>query len=80
MPQYDFKNLETGEVMEVTLRLSEYNEWKKQNPEWERYYPSSSAPKLVSGTKDAMAMAGRDWQDHLTRIKKNSGKDNTINV
>jgi predicted nucleic acid-binding Zn ribbon protein len=31
MPQYEFKNNETGEIMEVTLRISEYDEWKENN-------------------------------------------------
>ena len=80
MPQYEFKNKGTGEVMEVALRLSEYDEWKENNPQWERYHSSASAPKLVTGVKSTMAMAGKDWEKHLTNIKKASGKDNTINV
>lgn len=80
MPQYEFKNKETGEVTEVLLRLSEYDEWKKNNPQWERYHSSGSVPKVVSGTKSALSMAGKDWEKHLTNIKKASGKDNTIKV
>lgn len=80
MPQYEFKNKDTGEVMEVALRLSEYDEWKENNPQWERYHSSESAPKLVTGVKSTMALAGKDWEKHLTNIKKASGKDNTIKV
>jgi hypothetical protein len=80
MPQYDFKNKETGEVTEVLLRISEYDQWIVDNPEWVRYFPASSAPKIVSGVKSTMRLAGRDWQDHLSNIKKGSGKDNTIKV
>jgi len=80
MPQYEFKNSETGELMEMTLRISEYDEWKKNNPQWERYHSSGSVPKVVSGTKSALSMAGKDWETHLTNIKKASGKDNTIKV
>ena len=80
MPKYEFKNIETGEIAEVTLRISDYDVWKKDNPQWERYHSSGSAPKIVSGVKSSMTMAGKDWEDHLTRIKKSSGKDNTIKV
>ena len=80
MPQYEFKNKETGEVAEVLLRLSEYDEWKENNPQWERYHSSESVPKVVSGVKSPMTMAGKDWERHLTNIKKNSGKGNTIDV
>jgi len=78
MPQYEFKNVNTGEVQEVSLSLSQFDEWKAANPEWERYYSSNSAPKLVSGAKSALTMAGSNWNEHLTNIKKASGKDNTI--
>ena len=80
MPQYEFKNSETGEIMEVTLRISEYDQWIIDNPEWVRYFPASSAPKIVSGVKSTMRLAGSDWNEHLKNIKKGSGKDNTIKV
>ena len=80
MPHYEFKNKETGEVTEVLLRLSEYDEWKRNNPQWERYHSSESVPKVVSGVKSAMSMAGKDWERHLTNIKKSSGEGNTIDV
>ena len=80
MPQYEFKNKDTGEVMEVVLRLSEYDQWKNDNPSWERHHSSRSTPKLISGTKSAMTMAGKDWEGHLKNIKKNAGKDSTIDV
>jgi hypothetical protein len=80
MPQYDFKNKETGEVTEVLLRISEYDQWIIDNPEWVRYFPASSAPKIVSGVKSTMRLAGSDWNEHLKNIKKGSGKDNTIKV
>jgi hypothetical protein len=80
MPQYEFKNKETGEVIDVILRLSEYDQWKSDHPEYERHHSPSSAPKLVSETRDAYAVAGKDWSDKLKEIKATSGKDNTINV
>ena len=80
MPQYDFKNTETGEVKVWTLKIAEYDQWKNDNPEWERYFPASSAPKIVSGGKSTMRIAGKDWENHLSNIKKGSGKENTIKV
>ena len=80
MPQYDFRNKETGEVMEVLLRISEYDQWMIDNPEWSRYFPVNSAPKLVTGVKSTMRLAGKDWENHLQNIKKGSGKENTIKV
>ena len=80
MPQYDFINKETGEVTEVLLRISEYDQYLSDNPEWERYFAAESAPKIVAGVKSTMAMAGKGWETHLTNIKKGAGRDNSIKV
>jgi hypothetical protein len=80
MPQYDFKNKETGEVKELSLRISEYDQWIIDNPEWVRYFPASSAPKIVSGVKSTMRLAGKEWENKLTAIKKNAGQKSTIKV
>lgn len=80
MPQYEFKNSETGEVKELSLRISDYDQWLLDNPQWERYYTPSSAPKLVSGTKSAMRIAGTEWENKLSAIKKNAGRQSTIKV
>lgn len=80
MPQYEFKNSETGEVKELSLRISEYDQWLSDNPEWVRYYTPDSAPKLVSGTKSAMRVAGTEWENKLSAIKKNAGEQSTIKV
>lgn len=76
MPQYEFKHKETGNIQDVYLRISEYDTWKSDNPDWERYY--GTPPSLVSGTKSNLTMAGKDWQEHLGNIKKGAGKSNTI--
>jgi hypothetical protein len=34
MPQYEFKNKDTGEVIDVILRISEYDQWKADHPEY----------------------------------------------
>ena len=78
MPRYEFKNKETGEVQELSLSMKEYDEWKVNNPNWERYY--SSAPSLVSQAKSTLSQAGKDWESHLNNIKKGAGRNNTINT
>ena len=80
MPQYEFRNKETGEIIDGILRLYEYDQWKADHPEYARHYSPSSAPQWVSETRDAHAVAGKDWSDKLKKIKETSGKDNTINV
>jgi hypothetical protein len=76
MPIYNFKHKTSGDVIEKMLRISELDKWKEDNPEWETVH--LSAPNLVSASKSALSMAGKDWQEHLNNIKKGSGKNNTI--
>ena len=80
MPSYNFQNVETGEITEVTLRLSEYDDFVANHPELVRYYGARSAMGIISGRRDAYSMAGKDWNDVLKKIKKGAGKDNSINT
>jgi len=76
MPIYEFKDNETNEVHDVMLKISEYDQYIKDNPNMTRVY--TKAPALTSGHKSARQLAGSDWNDHLKRIKAGAGKNNTI--
>jgi len=76
MPIYNFRSKETGEITEVTLRISQLDQYKTDNPQLEQVH--LSAPSLASGHKSARQLAGSDWNDLLKGIKNNSGKGNTI--
>lgn len=76
MPLYQFKNKETNEVIDKFLRLSERDQWMKENPDYDSYM--GSAPGLISANKSALSMAGDGWNDALNRIKKGAGESNTI--
>jgi hypothetical protein len=78
MPVYEFKNSETNEIVEKILRISEYDQFVKDNPELVRHY--STAPSLTSDSISPLTRAGKEWENHLSNIKKNSGRDNTIKV
>jgi len=47
MPTYTFKDTKTQEVFDVILSMSEYDVYKSQHPNHERYF--DEAPKIVSG-------------------------------
>jgi len=48
MPLYTFKNTKTEEIFEKRLRLSEYDQFLKDNPEVKRHFlPNESS--IVSG-------------------------------
>lgn len=78
MPVYEFKNSETNEIVEKILRISEYDDFLKDNPELVRHF--STAPSLTSDSISPLTRAGKEWENHLSNIKKNSGRDNTIKV
>ena len=76
MPTYIMKNKVSGEIKEMFLSLSERQEML-DNGEWEQ---TLSTPNFVGDTQSTMRKAGKDWENHLSRIKKNSGRGNTIKV
>ena len=76
MPIYNFRNKQTGEITEVSLRISELDKYKEDNPDLESVI--LSAPALTSGHKTARQLAGGDWNNMLDNIKKKSGRGNTI--
>ena len=39
-----------------------------------------TTPGFIQASKTPLRTAGEGWRDHLKRIKKTSGRGNTINV
>ena len=76
MPTYSMRNKVTGDVKEMFLSLSERQEML-DNGEWEQLL---STPNFVGDTTSTMRRAGKDWEDHLSRVKKGAGRNNTIKV
>lgn len=52
MPTYQFLNSNTNEVEEHTMKMSELDKFKKDNPHLERYFSAQNLP----GLGDAMRM------------------------
>ncbi len=77
MPVYTVKNKKTEEVVDINCPYAELEEFLRENQEWTRLL---RMPATISGTVSTLRQAGGDWQDMLKKIKKSSGKDNTINV
>jgi hypothetical protein len=73
MPLYHFKNKETGEESSLFMRISEQDDFLNANPELEIVI---KPVLIVSGVGDLKPDNG--FRDVLKRIKKASGKTNTI--
>ena len=57
MPTYDFENKETGEVEELILKISEYDDFLKDNPQLKRVY--LTAPHIDhDGGQSVLSRAG----------------------
>tara|TARA_B100000287_G_C20554416_1_gene749812 strand:- start:378 stop:608 length:231 start_codon:yes stop_codon:yes gene_type:complete len=61
MPNYDFKNTETGEIIEVCMSIHDLDKYKEENPHMERYFGNQvpktmyGKPKQSDGFKDVMS-------------------------
>ena len=62
MPTYPVKNLETGEKKELSMTISQYEEWRKENPNWDKDWAAGVA---------AVGEVG-DWKDKLRKTKPGS--------
>jgi hypothetical protein len=49
MATYTFRNKETNEVFDHSMRMSEYDSYMESNPSVERYYLPGDAMNIVSG-------------------------------
>lgn len=76
MPTYTMKNKSTGEVQTMILTLSEREEMLASG-EWTQ---ELATPGFVSMTGGTLSKTSGDWKDLLKKIKKGSGKNNSINV
>ena len=36
MPTYPVKNLKTGETKEIVMTMKQYDQWRKDNPDWDK--------------------------------------------
>ena len=74
MPTYQFKNTETGEIIEKFMKISEMGVFTKDKI-WEVYHGGSAnivsaVNEFGSHTSRAMAKDG-GWNELLSSIKKN---------
>ena len=43
MPTYPLKNLKTGETKTVSMTMTNYEQWRKDNPDWDRDWSQGCA-------------------------------------
>jgi hypothetical protein len=76
MATYPVKHKETGEQKEVVMSVHDWDQWKIDNPDWERYWSDPSTHlnlvKLVSGKINLIAK-NPGWNDVLHKASKAPG-------
>jgi hypothetical protein len=78
MPVYEFKNTNTGEVVELVMSISARDQYVEDNPHME---PHHSQPIACSDpVRLGLRKIDHGFTEVLNRIKTGSGRGNTINT
>ncbi len=74
MPTYPVKNLKTGETKELNLTMANYDQWRKDNPDWDKDWQAGVAGSgEVGDWRDKMSKTHPGWKDVMSNVKKNPG-------
>ena len=75
MATYPIKNTKTGETKEVVMSVHDWDQWKIDNPDWDRYFTPDNSPGVgeVGEWKDKLRKSKPGWSDVLRRAGKVAG-------
>jgi len=66
MPTYPVKNLKTEEKKELHMTMKEYDQWRKDNPDWDKDWHAGVANMGEVGEwRDKMATTHPGWTDSM---------------
>lgn len=78
MANYSFRNTRTNEEFEVDMPISQLDAYKAENPHLEQFI--SRAPAMADPSRLGLRKPDAGFRDVLKRVKKASGKGNSINT
>lgn len=74
MPRYDFKNKETGDIVEHTMSYTKLDQFLLDNPNLERFHSSEYLPVMADGGRMSVPGIGqpdgRFEREIIGRIKE----------
>ena len=74
MPTYPVVNKETGEKKELSMSMVAYDEWRKENPGWDKDWSEGCAGLGEVGEwKDKLITKNPGWNDVLHKASKSPG-------
>ena len=72
MPTYPIKNNQTGEEKELIMSMKEYDQGRKDNPEWDKDWSKGSGG-VVSAVGDVYSRTDGGWNEVLSRVSEMPG-------
>ena len=74
MPTYPVINKETGKKKELSMSMVAYDEWRKENPNWDKDWSEGCAGLGEVGEwKDKLITKNPGWNDVLHKASKSPG-------
>ena len=74
MPTYPVIHKETGEKKELSMSMVAYDEWRKENPDWDKDWSEGCAGLGEVGEwKDKLITRNPSWNDVLYKASKSPG-------
>ena len=74
MPTYPVKNLKTGEEKELSMTMKAYDDWRKENPDWDKDWSKGVAGVgEVGDFQDKLRKTHPGWTDVLNKSEKSGG-------
>ncbi|CAB5221078.1 hypothetical protein UFOVP247_79 [uncultured Caudovirales phage] len=78
MANYTFLNKETNEEFDIDMPISQLDTYKAENPHLEQRI--KRAPAIADPSRLGLKKPDAGFRDVLKRVKKASGRNNTINT
>lgn len=75
MPKYTLRDTKTNQTWDITCSWDDLQTILDEMPD---VVKDLSTPSFASDTVSTLRRAGSEWNDHLSRIKKGSGRGNNI--
>ena len=72
MPTYPVKNKETGEEKELSMSMKDYDQWRKDNPGWDKDWSKGCAGQSTEFKWTGEAKSS-GWNEVLDRASKQPG-------
>tara|TARA_B100000029_G_scaffold264657_1_gene260821 strand:+ start:190 stop:435 length:246 start_codon:yes stop_codon:yes gene_type:complete len=74
MPTYPVIHKETKEKKELSMTMKAYDEWRKENPEWDKDWSAGVAGVGEVGEfQDKIKRSHPGWNDVLHKVSKMPG-------